>query len=105
MAKVIFMELVDSVRGKYCRSKSDSPIFQKRKTCNTVYHIHNPFAGAASAAQVAAKTKFTNVTAQVKAIMADDEQVATYKANFAKQTKYSTLRGFIFAQLYAEPEL
>ncbi len=105
MAKVRFMELVDSVSGKYCKVSPTSPIFQKRKTCNVVCHIHNPYMGDATAKQESAKAKFKATHAQVQNILRDDEQVATYQAGFAEQTKYSTLRGYIFAQLYAEPEL
>ncbi len=103
MAKVVFMELVESVSGKYCKQNPDSPIFQKRKTCNVVCHIHNPFTGPATAKQQEVQANFASAHAAVKSVMSDPsllaEATAAWKAN---PGKYSTLRGFIFAQEYAK---
>ncbi len=101
MAKVRFMELVDGVSGKFCKVKPDSPIFQQRKTCNVVYHQHNPSTADPTPEQLAQQQKFAAAVAQVNTIMADNAQVATYREAFAKQTKYKTLRGYIFADVYA----
>ncbi len=101
MAKVTFIDLVDSVSGKYCKKDPNGTIFQKRPTCNVVCHIHNPYTGPATAAQVAVRTKFTAAVAATNAAMADPVQSAAYLTAFKAQTKYATLRGYIFAQEYA----
>ncbi len=105
MAEVIFNELISSVRGKYCKQDENGAIFTRRNGKNFVHHIHNPHTGPATAKQLAHQEKFKSMQAQVATIMVDDEQVASYKEAFVKQTKYATLRGYIFAQLMANPGL
>ncbi len=95
--------MVDRVQGKYCKQDPNGAIFAFRKDTGAkyVYHVHNPFTGEPTAAQVAAKNKFASVAAQVKGILADVQQSAQYREAFAKQSKYKTLRGYIFAELMA----
>lgn len=50
---------------------------------------------------LAKQAKFTAVAAAVATAMANPTTLATYKAEWEKQTKYPTLRGYIFAQEYA----
>ncbi len=101
MAKVVFMDLVDHVSGKYCKKDPNGAIFARRKDSNTkyVYHVHSPFTGEPSAAQVAARNRFAQNQAKVTEALNDPQQAATYRAEFAAQKKYPTLRGYVFAQL------
>ena len=58
-----------------------------------------------TAAELACRSKFSQAKAQVEAIMQDIDQLESYRqawrANIlAGNTKYHTLRGYIFAQVY-----
>ena len=58
-----------------------------------------------TAAELAARSKFRQAKAQVEAIMQDIDQVEQYRQAWrarilAGNTKYHTLRGYIFAQVY-----
>ncbi len=102
MAKVTFNHLVDTVQGKTCKAER-SPIFAFRKDTGTryVYHRDKEYVHDPSPAQLAQQQKFAAAHAQVKTIMADSAQLEEYRAAFAKQTKYKTLRGYIFADVMA----
>lgn len=103
MAKVNFVEFVDSVQGKYCRKRADGPIFAERKDTGTryVYHIHNPFAGDPTPKQMAYRDVFSDAHTAVATVYADATQLNAAKAAFKKQKKYRSLRGYIFAREYA----
>ncbi len=103
MATVQYMELVDNVRGKFCKKNPNSPIFARRSDSGTkyVYHVHNPFTGEPTAAQVAVRQRFAQNQAKVTEALNDPQQSATYMAEFKAQKKYPTLRGYVFAQLMA----
>ncbi len=94
-----------SVRGKYCRTAENGAIFTRRNGKNFVHHIHNPYTGQPTAKQLEQRAKFKTLQAQVSTIMANDEQLASYKASFANQSKYATLRGYIFAMLMQTPSM
>ena len=101
MAKYTPIEMVKHYQGKIC-SHSDT-YFQKRgrtlctgKICNPRNLTKDPY----SANELAAKAKFTQAIAAVKAL--SSEQKATYATAFEKQTKYQTLNGYMFAQEYAK---
>ncbi len=102
MAKVEFNELVNSVSGKLCKDEK-SPIFAQRKDTGTkyVYHRHATVKRDPTPAQSAQQAKFASVSAEVRTILADPSLSAPYREAFAKQTKYKTLRGYIFAELMA----
>ena len=101
MAKYTPIEMVKHYQGKIC-SHSDT-YFQKRgrtlctgKICNPRNLTKDPY----SANELAAKAKFTQAIAAVKAL--SSEQKAAYATAFEKQTKYQTLNGYMFAQEYAK---
>ncbi len=102
MAKVVFNELVHSVSGKLCKNEG-SPIFAKRSDTGTayVYHRHSKPAGEPTDAQKANQQRFSTAQTQTAAIMNDMEQLAEYQERYAKQSKYKTLRSFIFSEVYA----
>ncbi len=51
--------------------------------------------------QLQKQQTFSIAAAATAVALADPEQVANYKTAFRKQSKYKTLRGFVFAQKYA----
>ncbi len=101
MAKVEYNELVNSVSGKLCK-EDGSPIFARRRDTGTkyVYHRHAKPDKEPTPGQLAQQQKFATAGAEVKTIMSSLEQIAPYRESFAKQTKYKTLRGYIFAEVY-----
>ncbi len=102
MAKVEFEEDIIAFRGRGCKQHKNGRIFVKRANGTTYYyHLHNP-CKTQTAAQKAQVEKFKQATAATLAAMADVEQIAAYAQEFKKQRKYSTLRGFIFAQEHAK---
>ncbi len=100
MAKVDFNELVNSVSGKLCKDEK-SPIFAQRRDTGTkyVYHRHSKPDKEPTPAQVAQRQRFATIQGKVTEALNDPQQSATYMAEFAKQHKYGTLRGYVFAQL------
>ena len=88
-------------RGKIC--KHSDIIYKKMGDLQFTSQICNPRTTPYSAAEIARQTKFTTVVAQVDNIMTDNTLLAPYAEAFHKQTKYKRLRGYIFAELYAQP--
>lgn len=98
-------EMVTGLHGKYCKQGGlNSPIFAKDSKTGTqrVYHIHNPYTGERTARQKAVTNKFTTLQATVATTLADPTQKAALMEEFKAQKKYNTLRGYVFAKLYAE---
>ena len=101
MAKYKPIDMVKFYRGKICEH-SDT-YFQKRgrtlctgRICEPRDLSKKPY----SAEELAAQTKFAQARAAVKALTS--EQKTAYAAAFAKQEKYGTLQGYIFAMEYAK---
>ena len=99
MAKYKPIDMVDHYRGKIC-SHSDT-YFQKRgrtlctgRICNPRDLEKKPY----KANEIAVHNKFSQVIAAIKALT--EEQKAAYETAFKNQSKYGTLRGFIFAKEY-----
>ena len=92
----------DSVQKKF--SGSDEIHFRNRKKDNATIGVRmkHPYQGGNSEAQQAVRNAFTAAQAQVKTILADPEQRATYEAKFKAQKKYITLRGYVMAQVFAK---
>ncbi len=104
MAKINYIDIIDNVSGKFCKQDPNGAIFAHRKDTNTcyVYHRHNESTAPATAGQIAVRTRFAAAVAATNAAMEDPEQIAAYATAFKNQTKYKTLRGFIFAKEYAK---
>ncbi len=101
MSKIIPMDLVKFMRGKLC-GHSDI-YFQKRgrhictgKLCEKRDLSAKPY----SSDELSRQNKFRSAVSAVKSLTA--EQKAAYAAEFQKQTKYATLRGYMMAQEYAK---
>ena len=56
-----------------------------------------------SAMQSAVRTAFRNAVTQLNTIWQDPAQKAVYVQGFKNQTRYPTLRGYIFAQVFVAP--
>ena len=98
MAKYVPIEMVKSYSGKICEH---SDVYFAKKG-NTLYtgQICNPRTKPFSEQELARQTKFRQAIAAVNALTAD--QKTAYAAAFKSQSKYGTLRGYMFAKEYAK---
>ena len=98
MAKYVPIEMVKSYSGKICEH---SDVYFAKKG-NTLYtgKICNPRTKPFSEQELARQTKFRQAIAAVNALMV--EQKTAYATAFKNQSKYGTLRGYMFAQEYAK---
>ena len=99
MAKYKPIDMVKEYHGKICEH-SDT-YFQKRgktlctgRICKPRDLADKPY----SAEELAVRQKFTQARAAVKSLTA--EQKSAYAEAFAKQKKYSSLQGYMFAKEY-----
>lgn len=102
MARIQYVDIVESASGKLC--KHGTTIFMRNKATGKNYtsRICKPNTNPPSADQLAMQETFRQTAAKVKTAMKDEAQLTSFKELFEKQTKYATLRGFIFAQLYGQ---
>ena len=98
MAKYVPIEMVKSYSGKICEH-SDVYFAKKGKTLYTG-KICNPRTKPFSEQELARQTKFRQAIAAVNALT--EEQKTAYATAFKNQSKYGTLRGYMFAQEYAK---
>ncbi|MBR2165419.1 MAG: hypothetical protein IJ915_02605 [Paludibacteraceae bacterium] len=98
MAKYVPIEMVKSYSGKICEH---SDVYFAKKG-NTLYtgKICNPRTKPFSEQELARQTKFRQAIAAVNALTV--EQKTAYATAFKNQSKYGTLRGYMFAQEYAK---
>ena len=96
MAKYVPIEMVKSYSGKICEH---SDVYFAKKG-NTLYtgKICNPRTKPFSEQELARQTKFRQAIAAVNALT--NEQKAEYATAFKNQSKYGTLRGYMFAKEY-----
>ncbi len=95
---------IEKMSGKTCNKTNDGPIFRTMSASGNIYvsHIHTERTAPFTAGELAQQDKFKNATTATLAAMADPVQLAAYSAEFKNQKKYSTLRGYIFAQEMAK---
>ena len=98
MAKYVPIEMVKSYSGKICEH-SDVYFAKKGGTLYTG-KICNPRTKPFSEQELARQTKFRQAIAAVNALTV--EQKTAYATAFKNQSKYGTLRGYMFAQEYAK---
>lgn len=101
MASISPMTHIDSMSGKY--AKSDQVYTKVRKFDERTFGIrmkHPATNEPPSAAQQTVQDKMKTVMAQVKTVLNDPQQKATYKEKWLKQRKCKTLRGYVFRELY-----
>ena len=96
MAKYEPIEMVKSYSGKICEH---SDVYFAKKG-NTLYtgKICNPRTKPFSEQELARQEKFCQARAAVKGLTS--EQKTAYAEAFAKQKKYSSLQGDMFAKEY-----
>ena len=99
MAKLKPMILIERMSGKVCGHSNT--YFAERNGTQYTGTICNPYKGEPTAKQIAVREAFTATTEAMKNLT--PEQMADYEAAFRKQKKYRSLRGYIFAQLYNQP--
>ena len=99
MAKFKTMELLSSLSGKVCGHSNT--YFAERNGTLYTGTICNPYKGEPTEKQLAVREKFAATTEAMNNLT--EEQIADYTADFKKQKKYKTLRGYIFSQLYNQP--
>ncbi len=103
MAKIYYAEHIARIKGKICRKDTNGITYMTRTDTGTTFVQHrHAVAYNPTAAQIACNQKFKTATTATLTAMADPVQLAAYIADFKTQTKYKTLRGFIFAQEYAK---
>ena len=101
MSKMNMATPYDSNNGKYART--DQIYFKIRKFDERTIGVrmkHPATNEPPSAAQQTAQEKMKTVMAQVRTVLADPAQRATYKEKWLKQRKCKTLTGFVFRELY-----
>lgn len=99
MSKIRPMELISKLSGKLC-SHSDI-YFAERNGTQYTGKICNPYTGEPTEKQLEIRNKFAETIEALNALT--EEQKDAYKEAFRKQKKCKTLRGFIFSQLYNQP--
>lgn len=100
MSKIKPMALIESMSGKICQH-SDMYFFERNGKVFTG-KICNPSTKEPTEAQLAVQEKFKTAHANTQAAIDDPEQLAAYQTAYDAQKKYSTLRGYIFAQEFAK---
>lgn len=101
MAKVSYIDPIDHISGKI--SKHHESVYNYRTDIDCAY-ITQPRKSTVppTVDQLAIQEQFARTASKVKQAMADTAQVATYKEAWKQQSKYKTLRGYIFSQLYGQ---
>ena len=99
MALIKPMELLTSLSGKVCGHSNK--YFAVRNGTQYTGTICNPYTGEPTEKQIAVRQKFREIYEAMAQLT--EEQKEAYKEAFRKQKKYKTLRGYIFAQLYNQP--
>ena len=100
MAKYVPMDLLSSLHGKVC-GHSDV-YFAERNGTRYTGKICNPRTSAPSENETAVRTKFSSVSGKVKTALESPTEAAKYETAFKKQSRYKTLRGYVFGVLYAQ---
>ena len=99
MALIKPMELLAALSGKVCGHSNT--YFAERNGTQYTGTICNPYTGEPTEKQIAVRQEFRE-TYEAMAQLTEDQKEA-YREAFKRQKKYKTLRGFIFAQLYNQP--
>ena len=99
MSKIKPMILVEKLSGKVCGHSNT--YFAERNGTQYTGTICNPYTGEPTEKQIAVRQKFRE-TYEALAQLTEDQKEA-YREAFKRQKKCTTLRGFIFSQLYNQP--
>ena len=99
MSKIKPMILVEKLSGKVC--SHSNTYFAERNGTQYTGTICNPYTGEPTEKQLAVRNKFAETIEALNALT--EEQKEAYQEAFRKQKKCKTLRGFIFSQVYNQP--
>lgn len=101
MARVFFIDPIDHIEGKIC--SHNHTIYMKRKEINKngeriaytsrICHKHNTDPKPAT---IAVRNRFKAVQAAVRNRMKNGSQVIADNAAFSKQTRFKTMRAFLW---------
>ena len=109
MANIKFIDPVKEIAGTL--NKGENLHFRTRNGKTQAYIVKNPYNGPATEKQTLARNKFAQLSKQATQILQDntqkiqwEKQYNNYRKKTEKQTLtqqkiYTTLRGFIIAQL------
>lgn len=100
MAKVTYIDPIEHLSGRICRHSKTIYAHRNDSGTNFTSRLCNPSKTNPTEAMLNCRTAFKNTTVKVKTVVNDPIQYAAAKEAFVSQTKYKTLRGFIFAQNY-----
>ncbi len=100
MAKVDYAYPVEALHGKVKKTHSVGFALRKETGCKFTQSF-SASAAAPTEAQTEAQQKFSAAVKAARVRMADASQQATDLAAFRKQSKYKTLYGYVFSQVYA----
>ena len=100
MAKVDYAYPVEALHGKVKKTHSVGFALRKETGCKFTQSFSATVA-APTEAQTEAQQKFATAVKAARVRMADASQQAKDLAAFKKQSKYKTLYGYVFSQVYA----
>ena len=104
MAKVVYLDPIDHLSGKISRKHRTT--YNYRQASGRKYtSVQGTTSEDYTTAQQTCMTKFKTAAQQTNAIMTDIEQLEPYRIAWRNaikngKSRYSTLRGYIFAQIY-----
>lgn len=100
MAKVFYIDPIDHISGKVCSHTKTIFMHNSATGKNYTSRICNPNKKDPTDGQKDAMLAFAAAQAKVKEVMNDSSLRQAAIERFKNQTKYKTLRGFIFAENY-----
>ena len=102
MSKIKPMALIESKSKKVCMHSN--VYFRTNKQTGVTYSgkLCNPSTEEPSAAQTAAKARFTKVVTAVRQILSDPAEKAKLKAEFKSQHKIGSLFGYAMHKLNSD---
>ncbi len=95
---------IEGMSGKIDGKNQAGPLFRTMSASGLVYvsRSNKPRTKPYTESELARQERFAQAAAATKEVMTTPERLKAYKKTFAKQKKYSTLRGFVFAQEMAK---
>lgn len=102
MARVFYIDPISHISGKVCRHTKTIFMHRSDSGTNFTTRICNPSTKAPTDGQKDAMLAFAAAQAKVSEVMSDPTQRQAAAQRFKNQTKYKTLRGFVFAENYGQ---
>ena len=102
MAEIKPMALIESMSKKVCEHSDVYFRTNKQTGKVTTGKLCFPSNNAPSAAQIAAKARFSKVAKAIRAVLADPTEKAKLEAEYKAQTKYGSLFGYAMHKLNSD---